>query len=109
MPLLEQIAEAGVDVVIGVDPSRWDLVAAKAKLGGKVCMWGGVNGHMTVEQGVPNDVRTEVRQAIEILAPGGGFILSPVDNVREYNPKAQDNVNALIDEWQLLINGHSQV
>jgi hypothetical protein len=109
MPLLEQIAEAGVDVVIGVDPSRWDLVAAKAKLGGKVCMWGGVNGHMTVEQGVPNDVRTEVRQAIEILAPGGGFILSPVDNVRVYNPKAQDNVNALIDEWQLLINGHSQV
>ncbi len=47
MPLLEMIAEAGVDVVIGVDPGEWDLEAAKKVLGGKVCLWGGVSGHLT--------------------------------------------------------------
>jgi hypothetical protein len=35
-----------------------------------------------------------------MLAPGGGFILSPVDNVREYSPATQRNVNSLIDEWK---------
>jgi hypothetical protein len=101
MPLLEQIAEAGVDVVIGVDPDRWDLSTAKARLGGKVCLWGGVNGHLTVEQGAPDKVRAEVRRAIETLASGGGFILSPVDNIRENTPIAKENVKAFIDEWQL--------
>ncbi len=63
-------------------------------------MWGGVNGHLTVELGNPEDVRTEVRRAVETLSSGGGFILSPVDNVREYTPTSKANVAALIDEWK---------
>jgi uroporphyrinogen decarboxylase len=98
MPLLDQIAELGVDVLIGVDPQGWALDMTKGKLGGKVCLWGGVNGHLTVEQGSAEDVRREVREAIETLAPGGGFILSPVDNVREFTPAIRENVLALIDE-----------
>ena len=102
MPLLDMIAEAGVDVIIGVDPSEWDMAAVKRKLAGKVCLWGGVNGHLTVEQGTEEAVRQEVRRAISVLAPSGGFILSPVDNVREDAPLSRRNVNALIDEWQKL-------
>jgi uroporphyrinogen decarboxylase len=105
MPLLDMFAEAGVDVLIGVDPGQWDLTGTKQKLGGKVCLWGGVNGHLTVEQGAAEEVREEVRVAMSTLAPGGGFILSPVDNVRENTPQAQDNVQALIDEWHQLISG----
>jgi len=102
MALLDQIAESGVDVVIGVDPMEWDLTITKQKLGGKVCLWGGVNGHLTVEQGSAEEVRTAVREAMRILAPGGGFILSPVDNVRQDTPRARANVRALIDEWRRL-------
>jgi hypothetical protein len=102
MPLLDMFAEAGVDVLIGVDPAAWDLIAAKQKLGSKVCLWGGVNGHLTVEQGSGKQVRAEVRKAMDILAPGGGFILSPVDNVRDNTSRAQENVSALINEWQWL-------
>jgi uroporphyrinogen-III decarboxylase len=100
MPLLDMIAEAGVDVIIGVDPEQWDLAAAKEKLAGKVCLWGGVNGHMTVEKGTPEDVRAEVETALSVLAPGGGFILSPVDNVREDTPISRRNVEALIEAWR---------
>jgi hypothetical protein len=102
MPLLELFAEAGVDALIGVDPAAWDLTVAKEKLGGKVCLWGGVNGHLTVEHGTTEEVGAEVRRAMEIIAPGGGFILSPVDNVRENTTHARENVMALIDEWQRL-------
>jgi hypothetical protein len=101
MPLLDLIAEAGVDAVIGVDPHTWDIAAARRKLGGRVCLWGGVNGHLTVEQGTPVEVREEVAAALRVLAPGGGFILSPVDNVREDTPRARANVDALIAEWRL--------
>lgn len=100
MPLLDMIAEAGVDVLIGVDPMQWNLAEAKRKLSGKVCLWGGVTGHTTVEQGTPEEVRAEVQQAMSILAPGGDFILSPVDNVRENTEKANENVRVLIDEWR---------
>jgi hypothetical protein len=102
MPLLDMFAEAGVDVLIGVDPAAWDMVVAKQKLAGRVCLWGGVNGHLTVEQGSSGGVRAEVREAMEILAPGGGFILSPVDNVRDNTSRAHKNVGALIDEWRRL-------
>ncbi|MBN1149521.1 MAG: hypothetical protein JXA78_19830 [Anaerolineales bacterium] len=100
MPLLDSIAECGVDVLIGVDPMKWDLAAARQKLQGKVCLWGGVNGHITVEQGTPEQVRSEVQRSMEILAPGGGFILSPVDNIREHTLQARQNVQALIEEWK---------
>ena len=100
MPLLDGMVEAGVDVVIGVDPLKWDLSLTKVKLAGKVCIWGGVNGHLTLEQGSQEMVRAEVRTALNVLSPGSGFILSPVDNVRENTERSRQNVNALINEWQ---------
>jgi hypothetical protein len=103
MPLLEPLAECGVDVLIGVDPHTWELSAAKAKLAGRVCLWGGVNGHLTVENGKPEAVRAEVRQAMDVLGEGGGFILSPVDNVREDTPRARENIRALIEEWKRIV------
>jgi len=102
MPLLDMIAEAGVDVLIGVDPSYWNLEAAKQKMKGRVCLWGGVNGHLTLEQGTTGQTAGEVQQAMQLLAPGSGFILSPVDNVRQDTPQARDNVEVLIREWQRL-------
>jgi hypothetical protein len=102
MPLLDMLVEADVDVLIGVDPAAWDIAVAKRELDGKVCLWGGLTGHLTVEQGTEEEVRAEVRRAMEVLAPGGGFVLSPVDNVREFTPRATENVPALIDEWQRL-------
>jgi len=102
MPLLDMFAEAGIDVLIGVDPEAWNMAAAKEKLGKRVALWGGVNGHLTVEHGTIQEVQAEVRQAIEVLAPGGGFILSPVDNVRENTTRSHKNVQGLITEWQRL-------
>ncbi len=100
MPLLDMLLELGIDVVIGLDPAQWDLEEAEKKLGGKVCLWGGVNGHLTVERGTQARVREEVRRALTVLGPGGGFVLSPVDNVREDTVRTKENVVALIDEWR---------
>lgn len=100
MPLLESIAESGVDVIIGVDPRQWDMARARQVLSGRVCLWGGVNGHLTVEQGDPDAVRAEVQSAMRLFAKQGGFILSPVDNVRQNTPRSRQNVRVLIEEWK---------
>ncbi len=99
MPLLELIAETGVDVLIGVDPEAFDLAQTKEALGGRVCLWGGVNGHLTVEHGTSEAVKGEVTAALQSLGPDG-FILSPVDNVRQDTPLAMNNINTLIQTWQ---------
>ncbi len=99
MPLLDLVIQAGVDVIIGVDPHTYDLALTKEKTAGQVCLWGGVNGHLTVEQGSQADVKDEVITSLDVLGPDG-FILSPVDNVREGTDRAMQNVSTLIKTWQ---------
>jgi uroporphyrinogen-III decarboxylase len=100
MPLLEGIGEAGVDVIQGVDPLKYDLAETARRIGGKVCLWGGVNGHLTVERGTVEEVVAETRQALDLLAPTGGFILSPVDNIRQDTPTSRANLAAMLAEWR---------
>jgi uroporphyrinogen-III decarboxylase len=105
MPLLEMMLEAGVDVLMGVDPAQdrtMDLHALKRQVAGKMCVWGGVCGYLTMECGTPEDIAAEVRQAISVLAPGGGLILAPVTNVRADTPRAWENVRTMIRVWRSL-------
>lgn len=102
MPILDQMLEAGVDVLIGVDPLqdvRVDLSAMRGKTAGRMCLWGGVNGFVTVERGSQIDVRKQVRDAVDVLGKRG-LILSPVDNVTDGSEHSWGNVEALIDEWR---------
>jgi hypothetical protein len=100
MPLIEPIIEAGVDVLIGVDPLEYDLKRTAQLSAGKLCLWGGVNGHLTVERRTPSQVRQEVQTGLEILGKQPGFILSPVDNIRELSPAIENNISELIKTWQ---------
>ena len=105
LPMLDSILASGVDVLIGVDPlQRGDepLRAIRDRLAGQVCLWGGVNGALTVEQGSENEVREAVAYALNVMRGVNGFILSPVDNVREITRKAWHNVQVLVETWQQL-------
>jgi hypothetical protein len=104
-PLLDYYLDAGIDVLIGTDPiqdARADLALTKRKLAGKIAIWGGVNGFVTVETGTHDDVRHAVAEAMDVLAPGGGFILSPVDNVVDDSPGTRANVDAFLQAWREL-------
>ena len=103
--LLDCFVEAGVDVLIGVDPCAGegrDMSTIKQALAGKVALWGGVNGFLTVEMGSREDIDRAVERAIEVLAPGGGFILGPVDNVRDESAQTRQNVLVFIEAWKRL-------
>ena len=93
MHLIEPIIEAGVDVLIGVDPLEYDLVRAAELSAGKLCLWGGVNGHLTVERGQSGAGEAGSAQtSLDIFGKQPGFILSPVDNIRELSPAIENNI-----------------
>jgi uroporphyrinogen-III decarboxylase len=101
-PLLDDYVTAGIDVLIGVDPiqgARTELPLLKEKLGGQVCLWGGVSGAVTVELGSEREIRSAVQTAVQTLGPAG-FILSPVDNITVDAPRTWQNIEVFIDEWQ---------
>jgi hypothetical protein len=59
-----------------------------------------VSGAVTVETGTKEQTEAAVVAALETLGKGGGFILSPVDNVREDTAKAWENTHVFIETWK---------
>ena len=104
MPILDDILDTGVDILIGLDPREGkgtDLHKVKQKFSARSrCVWGGVSGALTVEQGSEAETEAAVLEALRVLGTGGGFILSPVDNVREDTPNAWKNTYKFIDTWK---------
>jgi uroporphyrinogen-III decarboxylase len=101
-PMLDLHVEAGIDVLIGVDPiqgTHTDMPLMKQKFTNKISIWGGVSGAVTVERGSEADVREAVQHAISTLGPTG-YILSPVDNLTVDDPLTWKNIDIFIDEWK---------
>ena len=99
-PLRSDLVEIGVDCITGVDPVQdgVDLEEVKGEIGGQVCLMGGVNSGIMLSEWGEAEIRQAVDRAVEVLAPGGGFILYPVDAVFDNQP--WDKVEILIDEWR---------
>lgn len=92
--------EMGIDCLTGVDPvqDHIDLAGVKAAVGERICLMGGVNSAVMLSQWEEARIRQAVDQAIRLLAPGGGFILHPVDAI--FNNQPWEKVQILIDQWR---------
>ena len=101
--LVEDFIAAGFDILnplqfsaTGMDPA--DL---KRRFGGRIAFWGaGVDTQHTLPFGTPEAVRREVRERLEILASGGGFVFNSVHNIQALTPV--ENVLAMseaVGEW----------
>ena len=103
-PILDDILDTGVDVLMGLDPEEGkgtDLADTQRRFQArKRAIWGGVSGAMTVEQGTEEDTEQAVIRALRVLGKDGRFILSPVDNVRVNTPKAWTNTRKFIATWK---------
>ena len=104
IPLLDDIIASGVDVLIGLDPKEGkgtdlELVKERFQQAGRA-LWGGVSGPMSVETSDGEETERAVSEALQILGEGGGFILSPVDNVRDNPENAWKNTHRFIDTWK---------
>ncbi len=99
-PYRKDFIEMGIDCLTGVDPVQdtIDLAEVKAEIGEQMCLMGGVNSAVMLSHWSEAEIRQAVDQAMQIMAPGGGFILYPVDAI--FNVQPWEKVQALIDQWK---------
>jgi len=100
MPLLDFFKEIDIDILYGVDPVQGgaDLNHVKEEVGEKICIWGGLNSAVALRLWTGKQRKKAVADAIGTLAPGGGFILSAIDQIFEDTP--WENVREMIDLWR---------
>jgi hypothetical protein len=93
---LDDFIDAGFDILNPVQCSavNMDPKSLKQKYGEQVTFWGGgIDTQQVLPFGTPDQVRAQVRERIQIFAPGGGFVFNSIHNVQAMIPP--DNVVAL--------------
>ena len=98
--LFEELIAAGADAVNPVQVAATgmdDTAELKRTFGDRLTFWGGgCDTQHVLPHGTTEDVRCEVRRRIADLAPGGGFVFSPVHNIQAGVPP--ENIVAMYDE-----------
>jgi hypothetical protein len=93
MPLLDDMLELGMNAIHPLEPGSMDARELKRRYGQRLAFIGNINLD-TLSTGTPEQVRREVKETIDILGPGNGYLLSSSNSVTDYC-KA-DNVVAMV-------------
>jgi uroporphyrinogen-III decarboxylase len=84
--VLDDIVEIGSDAINPVDPNGNDIFEVKEKYGDRLCLIGGVNQAWPLAFGTPEDVDRTVRDCIERLGQGGGYVVSSSHDIGDNVP-----------------------
>jgi uroporphyrinogen decarboxylase len=72
-----------------------DLAAVKARYGDRICIIGNIDSSRTLPYGSPEDVAAEVREALRIAMPGGGYVVASDHSLHDGIPVA--NILAMFE------------
>jgi hypothetical protein len=96
--LIPHFIDAGIDILNPIQTSAagMDPRELKDRYGKKIVFWGGgCDTQSVLPHGTPEEVRRHVKERMDILAPGGGFVFTQVHNIQAKVPAA--NVEAMLD------------
>jgi uroporphyrinogen decarboxylase len=98
VPLMPAMIEAGIDGLQALQPSTRGMAPAKLKaaFGDRLVFNGCIDSHHVLIDGTPDLVRTKTRETMDIMRPGGGYVVSAShDYILEETPV--ENVLAMFD------------
>lgn len=75
------LVEVGFDGLHPIQPQCLDIRQLKAEIGQQICLMGNIDCMKTLVSKTTEEVEAEVKQTIEIAAPGGGYILSSSNTI----------------------------
>lgn len=83
-PFIPGLIDIGVDVLDVLQFSACDMDPAeiKASFGNQLCFHGGMDVQTTLPHGSAVEVFEAVRDRVEVLGRGGGYILAPTHNIQ---------------------------
>jgi uroporphyrinogen decarboxylase len=100
-PLIADLIDAGIDILnpVQISAADMDLLELKREFGRDLVFWGGgVDTQGVLGQASPAEVKEHVRQNIEALAPGGGFVFAAVHDIQANVPP--ENIMAMWEAWE---------
>ena len=99
-PIIEDMIECGLDILNPLQPEVADMDRRelKARFGDRLSFHGSISIQNTLPFGTPDDVREEVKERIETLALGGGFIFCSAHNIQA--DTLIENVIALFEAYK---------
>ncbi len=97
--LLPDFIEIGMDILNPVQITGKSLDVVKQEFGSDISFWGGgCDTQKVLPFGTPAEVKLDVRQRIEQLSPGGGFVFCTVHNIQA--DVAPENIIAMYEALQ---------
>jgi uroporphyrinogen decarboxylase len=99
--LIPDLIEAGIDILnpVQISSPGMALVGLKQDFGRDLVFWGGgVDTQRVLGTATPEQIRDHVKQNIDALAPGGGFVFSAVHDIQPNVPP--ENIIAMWKAWQ---------
>jgi 5-methyltetrahydrofolate--homocysteine methyltransferase len=89
------LADIGVDCIQPMDPYGIDYREYKKRFGNLVCLAGNIDIEFPLAHGSPEDVERDVREHMEVLKPGGGYVATSSHSIVNYIP--HENFMAMIN------------
>lgn len=83
-PILDGLVQLGMNGLHPIQPAAMDINKVKEKYGDKVCIIGNIDLDYTLTLGTPEEVEAEVRDRIEKIGKGGGYIISSANSITDY-------------------------
>ena len=96
--LIEDFIEIGVDILNPIQTSAGrmsNLEGLKKRYGKDIVLCGAIDTQKILPHGTPEQVRQEVRRVINILGPGGGYMVASVHTIMHEVPA--ENILAMLD------------
>jgi uroporphyrinogen decarboxylase len=98
-PFLEDMIDAGLEAInpVQISSAGMDVKVLKEKYGDRMCFWGGgCDTQSVLHTKSPLDVKAHVKQQVDILKRGGGFVFQQVHNILANVPP--ENILAMVDQ-----------
>ena len=79
--VLRELKPAGIT---NIEPGAMDIVQLKKDYGKRTCLIGNIDLNYTLTLGTPEEVEREVKERIEVIGKGGGYILASSNSITNY-------------------------
>ncbi len=101
-PLIPEFIDCGLDIINPLQPevANMDFKRIKEKFGEQISFHGGISIQKTMPGGSRQEISAEVRDRVDKLATGGGYLFCTAHNLQIDTPL--ENVEVLFDAYRKL-------
>ena len=82
--IFDTLLSLGMNSIANLEPGPMDIFQLKKDYAGKVCLTGNIDIHYTLSKGTPEETEAEVKEKIEKVAPGGGYMMASANGLATY-------------------------